>query len=197
MERKTEMKRTLTRKLTFLACGMVILGMIGCGEPMQIKSGDTYHLNYNFHYTTERGRRLGSVANFTKVADHKILPYGSPVKVKSWGSGFILVDEKAGEEINVLSRNRFLRGKSLEEYFDLILSDTTVSYTGLSEIDKKGISEGRPYKGMSKQGVMIALGYPCPYRTPSPDADVWYYWKNRFANYTVNFENDLVVSSGY
>ncbi|MHC4314594.1 MAG: hypothetical protein ACYSW3_19255 [Planctomycetota bacterium] len=197
MERKTEMKNTLSQKITFLVCGVVILGMIGCQEPIQIKSGGTYHLNYNFHYTTERGRRLGSVANFTKVAEHKILPYGSRVKVKSWRSGFSLIDEKTGNEINVLCRNRFLRGKSLSEYFDLILSNTTVSYTGLSEIDKKGISEGRPYKGMSKKGVMIALGYPCPYRTPSPDVDVWYYWKNRFRNYTVNFENDLVVSSGY
>ena len=79
----------------------------------------------------------------------------------------------------------------------MILSKTPVSYTGLSEIDQKGISEGRPYKGMSKTGVMIALGYHCPSKTPSPEANVWYYWENRFDNYAVNFENGLVVSSGY
>lgn len=188
------MKKTITLKLTFLAYGMVILGMMGCADPLK---RDTHYLNYNFHYSAEKGEAIGSVANFTKVIDHRILPYGSPVKVKSWGSGFTMIDEKSGKEINVLSRNRFLAGKSLSEYLNLILSDTPVSYTDLSEVDKKGIAEGRPYKGMSKQGVMIALGYPCPHRTSSPDADVWYYWKNRFVDYPVNFENDLVVSSGY
>lgn len=197
MERKKEMKKALLRKLAFLVCGMVVLGMMGCEEPIQIKSGGTYHLNNNFHYSTEKGRVRGSVANFTKLTDHKILPYGSPVKVKSWKSGFTLVDEKTGNKIDVLLKNKFLAGKSLSEYLDLILSDTPVSYPNLSEIDQKGIAEGKPYKGMSKKGIMIALGYPCPHKTPSPDVNVWYYWKNRFVSYAVNFENDLVVSSGY
>jgi len=192
------MKKTLLRKLAFLVCGIVVLGMMGC-EPSirQSKSGETYHLKYNFHYTTERGNARGSVANFTKLSDHEILPYGSAVKIGSWVHGFGLIDEKSGRRINVLVKSEFLAGKSLSEYLDLILSKTPVSYTGLSEIDQKGISEGRPYKGMSKKGVMIALGYPCPHKTPSPDANVWYYWKSRFASYAVNFENGLVVSSGY
>lgn len=188
------MKKALLRKLAFLVCGMVFLGIMGCEDPLK---RDTHYLNYNFHYSTERGRVMGSVANFTKVKDHKILPYGSPVKAQSWKSGFSLIDEKTGNKIDVLSKNKFLAGKSLSEYLDLILSDTPVSYTNLSEIDRKGISEGRPYKGMSKKGVMIALGYPCPHKTPSPDVNVWYYWKNRLACYAVNFENDLVVSSRY
>lgn len=192
------MKKTLLRKLAFLVCGIVVLGMMGCAPSMRrSKSGETYHLKYNFHYTTEKGKVRGSVANYTKLSDHKILPYGSVVTIGSWRPGFGLIDEKSGTQIEVLAKSKFLAGKSLSEYLDLILSKAPVSYTGLSEIDQKGISEGRPYKGMSKKGVMIALGYPCPHETPSPDANVWYYWKNRFDYYAVNFENGLMLSSGY
>ena len=158
---------------------------------------ETHYLKYNFHYTTEKGLIRGSIANYTSLPDHKILPYGSSVKTVRSRSGFALIDEDSGRKIDVLAPRKYLAGKSLSDYLDLILSKTPVSYTDLSEIDRKGISEGRPYKGMSKKGVMIALGYPAPHRTASPDADVWYYWKNRYANYAVNFENGIVASSGY
>ena len=178
--------------------GMVVVGMVGCApSAVQDKTIQTYYLKYNYHYTTQKGNAIGSVANFTKLSHHKILPYGSAVRVESWGSGFSLIDEKSRERINVLAKPEFLGGRSLSEYLDLILSKTPVSYAGLSELDQQGISEGRPIKGMSKQAVMIALGYPCPHKTSSPDTNVWYYWKNRFSSYPVKFEDGVVVSSGY
>ena len=193
------MEKTLLRRSVLLLCGVIFLASIGCEESLkQSAGGETYYLRYNFHYTTEKGQAKGSIANYTNMTAHMILPYGSQVRVESDGSkAFILVDQKSGRKIEVLAPSKFLAGKSLSEYLDLILSKTPVSYTGLSEIDMKGISEGKPYNGMSKKGVMIALGYPCPHMTPSPDADVWYYWKNRFAYYAVNFENGIVVSNGY
>jgi hypothetical protein len=192
------MKETLLRKLVIGTCGMVVLGIMGCAPSIrQSKSGESYYLKYNFHYTAEKGRVKGSVANYTRMPSHKILPYGSVVKIGSGNQNFKLIDENSGKRIDVLAKNKFLAGKSISDYLDLILSTVPVSYTGLSEIDQKGISEGKPYEGMSKKGIMIALGYPCPHKTASPDVDVWYYWQNRFNAYAVNFENGLVVSSGY
>jgi hypothetical protein len=193
------MKMKLWNLACVALCAFVLLSVVGCGAQTtkQSKSGETYYTKYNFHYTTEKGKAWGSVANLTKPPAHKILPYGSPVKIEPWKRGFNLIAPKSGKTINVVSKKKYLEGKSLSEYLDLILSTAPVSYTDLSEIDQKGISEGRPYNGMSKKGVMIALGYPCPNKTASPKADTWYYWENRFDNYPVNFKNDLVVSSGY
>lgn len=192
------MEKRLLQKLTFLVCGIVVLLITGCGSPVrQISSGGSYYLKNNFHYTTEKGKVKGSIANYTRMKGHEILPYGSTVKIESWNKGFKIVDEKSGRRIEVLAKKKWFAGMSLSRYIDLIISDTPVIYADLSEIDQKGISEGKPYKGMSKKGVMIALGYPCPHNTPSPDVNVWYYWKNRFAYYAVNFENGLVSSSGY
>ncbi len=193
------MRELQTRLLCFVwFCAM--FGVVGCGGIGPVKHDareKVHYLKYNFHYTTEKGKASGSVANYTDVPDHKILPHGSPVRAQSWKNGFALLDERNGTTINVLAKGKFLAGTSLSEYIDLILSKTPADYANLSEIDQKGISEGRPYRGMSKKGVMIALGYPCPHRTPSPDVDAWRYWRNRFENYVVTFENGIVVSSGF
>ena len=192
------MKMILRSLVCAALCVFILFSVAGCGSSIkQSKSGETYYTKYNFHYTAEKGTPWGSVANLTKPPAHKILPYGSPVKIKSWKSGFSLIAPESGKTINVVSKKKYLKGKSLSEYLYLILSTTPVSYTDLSAIDQKGISEGRPYNGMSKKGVMVALGYPLPSKTASPNANTWYYWENRFDNYPVKFENDLVVSSGY
>jgi outer membrane protein assembly factor BamE (lipoprotein component of BamABCDE complex) len=64
-----------------------------------------------------------------------------------------------------------------------------------SELDRKGIAEGKAYVGMTKPGVMTALGYPATHRTPSPDANTWVYWRNRFGTMTVQFDDRGIVTS--
>jgi len=64
----------------------------------------------------------------------------------------------------------------------------------LSEIDRKGIRTGRVLKGMSKQGAILAIGYPPPHQTPTLDLPEWRYWTSRFDTFIVVFdENDTVV----
>lgn len=62
----------------------------------------------------------------------------------------------------------------------------------LSEADKAGIRDGKVYAGMSKAGVILAVGYPPPHRTPSLDADTWVYWKTRFGTLEVIFVDGAV-----
>ena len=84
-----------------------------------------------------------------------------------------------------------------EQYLAIITSPTPVQLDAFSELDRKGISEGRAYVGMSKSGVMAALGYPAAHRTPSPDGNTWVYWKNRFKTFVVQFDDrGLVMGIG-
>ncbi len=65
----------------------------------------------------------------------------------------------------------------------------------LSAVDQEGIQAGKAMLGMTKQGVMIALGYPAMHKTPSTDLNTWVYWKARFNMLTVNFGEDGKVGS--
>jgi hypothetical protein len=58
--------------------------------------------------------------------------------------------------------------------------------------DQKGIDSGKVLEGMTKQGVVFAIGYPPAHRTPSLDSDVWTYWKNRWATFEVHFKDGRV-----
>jgi len=54
-----------------------------------------------------------------------------------------------------------------EEYWKLIASPVKVDLTLFSEIDQRGIQEGKAFPGMTKDGVRMALGYPAAHQTPS------------------------------
>jgi len=65
---------------------------------------------------------------------------------------------------------------------------------GLAEIDRQGVTQGKALVGMSKPGVVLALGYPPRHVTPSLDADRWLYWLNRFNRMAVVFRDGRVTA---
>jgi hypothetical protein len=60
----------------------------------------------------------------------------------------------------------------------------------LSDTDQAGIREGKASAGMTKQGVLYAIGYPPPHVTPDLEAKEWTYWKNRFDRMIVVFDDE-------
>ena len=64
----------------------------------------------------------------------------------------------------------------------------------LSDIDRKGILEGKPLIGMSRQGVIYALGYPPVRKTPYLETNRWWYWKSRVNRFYIEFNLNGTVS---
>ena len=64
----------------------------------------------------------------------------------------------------------------------------------LSELDQTGISQGQALPGMSKRGVVFALGPPPRHTTPDLDANQWVYWIHRFNRFRITFDPDGYVS---
>lgn len=86
-------------------------------------------------------------------------------------------------------------GMDMDAYIALITSTAPISLTKLSTTDQKGITEGRAIVGMTREGILTALGYPATHRTPSLEAARWIYWQNRFRTLAVDFGADGKVSS--
>lgn len=66
-------------------------------------------------------------------------------------------------------------------------------FAAMSDIDQQGISEGRVFVGMTRQGVLRAIGHPPSHATPYLERDVWKYWYNRFGTFDVVFSHDVVT----
>jgi len=56
------------------------------------------------------------------------------------------------------------------------------------------IEDGQVAEGMTKDQVLMAVGYPPAHRTPSLAQSDWHFWQNRWHQWLVNFDGDKVVS---
>jgi hypothetical protein len=190
-------------------CVFFLVSVFGCVKSSGVKDQtfqglvNTVYLKNNIHVqeqTTRRGEPVyrASYANYTDPgAGHLIIPVNTPVTITTAdgirGKG-IAITTQDGKVIHFEFNSRNM-GMQPEEYFSFITSPSMTSITHLSSIDRKGITDGKAYAGMTKDGVRIALGYPAVHQTPSLDNYTWTYWKNRFTTTVVEFDNNGKVIS--
>jgi len=62
----------------------------------------------------------------------------------------------------------------------------------LSSLDQQGIREGRVLPGMTKEGVILAIGYPPEHATPSTASNDWRYWTGKLSTMVVQFQDGRV-----
>jgi hypothetical protein len=152
---------------------------------------------YNIHTQGKDATHFkASYANFTDPgAGHVIVPAGTEIKIVKHGSrGFVFTYDGGSKKVTFEFQKKRM-GMSMDEYIELITSPEPVSYSGLSNQDKKGIADGKAYKGMTREGVMIALGYPAAHKTPSLESNTWIYWANRFRTIGVDFNDQGKVAN--
>ncbi len=180
--------------LSILATCLLVNPLVSEGKSDFIIEGPVY-LKVNIHYQDNGKDSKASYANYTNPgAGHMILSVNTPVKIKKWRrKGFIIIDEDTNREI-FFEYSEGRMQMSQEEYLDKITSASKTDLGRLSDKDRKGIKEGAAGAGMTKDGVMIALGYPATHKTPSPDSNTWIYWTNRFGTIAVTFDDNGIVS---
>lgn len=184
------------RWLLALLLGSIIVACCSCESSQSFgkKADDGLYTRYNLHFISEKGMNKASYANWTEWPGHDMLPYNSKIRLEGLGSRIHIKDVNTNRRI-VMEFHSGRMAMSAREYVNLITSPTPVSYEGLSDVDQQGIQAGKAIAGMSKQGVMIALGYPAKHRTPSTDGNVWVYWKGRHDSYAVEFDDSGKVAA--
>jgi hypothetical protein len=147
------------------------------------------YLKYNIHAQRGRDIKASYACWINPGAGHIIIPAGTQISIskkRKFRNGFWFETKDGMKVFFEFDRNRMNMNK--EEYLKKITSPTPISLESYSELDLKGIKEGKPYKGMTRNGIMTALGYPAVHRTPSLDADTYVYWRNRFATTAIEFD---------
>ena len=62
--------------------------------------------------------------------------------------------------------------------------------TSLPAVDQEGIRGGKPSVGMTRQGIILAMGWPPRLENPDLKAARWRYWRHRFDTIAVEFDQD-------
>lgn len=81
--------------------------------------------------------------------------------------------------------------KAAQTYFGPKCDEAKIK--SLSKIDQDGITSGRPQVGMTREGVLFAMGRPPFHVNPNLDVPEWVYWRNRFVRTAVQFDDKGVV----
>ena len=179
-----------------LVAVMLITLLPGCRSGRATTAGG-YHLIgeadvftlVNLH--PDEARRLLYSPNYLQ---HGLIPLCTKVKILSYGSRqmtFRLVD--SGREYAYLLHNAMREPfeKNLDRFFGKSCDKAKIER--MSKEDRDGIAAGRAARGMTKQGVALAIGDPPEHATPSLEANAWRYWKSRFDTMIVHFEAGKVV----
>ena len=156
-----------------------------------LSGGDVYTLT-NLHADPKR-KRLFAV----NYQQSKLIPLCTKVTL----------DALSGKKLIFTTLNDsqtyqyFHHKKAAAEPFDMHLKRyfgskcNTSNISSLSKIDQEGIKAGTIKKGMSKEGVTLAAGFPPRHVTPSTDSNEWTYWKNKFNRLVIEFDNKGIVKN--
>src|SRR5262249_16453237 len=86
--------------------------------------------------------------------------------------------------------------ESFQQFLDklLVAEDPKSKEAHFAHAAQAAITDGRGEKGMTREQVLMSLGYPPTHRTPSLSAPTWTYWYNTWQTYQVTFDDAGTVA---
>jgi hypothetical protein len=120
---------------------------------------------------------------------------GTPVQVQSVTNDSITFTAE-GRKLT-LHHQYGTAQESMRQYVDktLVTDDPRARIASYQPAVQDAIRESRVERGMTRDQVILALGYPATHKTPSTEASEWVYWYNRWVTYRVEFGPDGKVSN--
>jgi len=178
-----------------LRCLLAAL-LLGLFWTAAAQAGGVVYNKYNIHIFSNNRDIKASYANWTDPGHgHGIIAPNTPMKIEDWHRGFIIHTQTQPKKKVYFLYDEGRMNMSVADYLKAITAPSPVSLEGLTPKDLEGVSAGRAMVGMTKDGVLTAMGYPARHRTPSLQDREWTYWKNRFTTLVVVFDDAGVVTA--
>ena len=150
---------------------------------VEVAIGKDYFTRFSFH-------QEGGEYPITNYGRGLLVPINTPVKlIKMTGKKITLKRLDNSEEIKVENIPEYSGKKNLPDVARLLLSAEPTPIDKLAPELASSIRAGEMRKGMTKEQVLMARGYPPAHETPSIEGDRWVYWSSRFIKQTIVFTN--------
>ncbi|MFT5357958.1 MAG: hypothetical protein ACI9KE_005195 [Polyangiales bacterium] len=165
---------------------LILLGCLqacGGGARLQVDTQSAYYLQTNLRL---RGRNATSINNWRSQT---VLPVCTPVQIL----------EARGKRVTFTANGQSLRYTvhrssrlPLEIHLQRLFGTACPNTAAMSAEDQTGVQQAQPFVGMTRAGVISALGYPPDHRTPNLEDAEWTYWGQE-GNVVVIFNGDFVA----
>jgi len=119
----------------------------------------------------------------------QIIPVGTPTKVT--GTGRYRVHVEINGKRQALG-NDYSRDLNLEVFAKryVVTEDPKPKIASSPPKIRDAINSARVTKGMNREQVLMAVGYPMSSENPHLDSKVWRFWLSSFAEFQVLFGDD-------
>ncbi|MED5618420.1 hypothetical protein [Ideonella sp. BN130291] len=122
----------------------------------------------------------------------KIIAVGTPVTATGYGRYRVLIDVDGGKQAIGNDYSRTLDMPAFAKRY-IVADDPKKKIAGFSPKMRKAIESARVMPGMTREQVLMAVGYPVSSENPQLDAKIWRFWLSSFAEFQVVFDgNDRV-----
>lgn len=174
----------MRQALAIAIAGAVLASCAGSVPPevLQQWQSKTLYTCCNIHY--EDPAKIVD-ANFYVGST---LPFGTAVAVQKMTTKSVSFRAQAGDF--TVSHIYGTEQETAQQYFAKILVDTDprARFDTFSPSVQEAVREGRVEQGMTREQVIMSLGYPPTHRTPSTELTTWTYWLNRWKTFDVLFD---------
>ncbi|HSW07970.1 hypothetical protein [Aquabacterium sp.] len=131
------------------------------------------------------------ISDINYAESHKrVIPLGTPAKVTGYGRYRVFVD--LGDGSKQALGNDYSRDMELGAFAKRYVwaEDPKKKLAGYPAKQRDAITSGRIMKGMTREQVLMAVGYPVSSENAHLDAKVWRLWLSSFAEFQVVFGDD-------
>lgn len=119
----------------------------------------------------------------------RVVPAGTPVKATGYGRYRVHIDTPEGKQAIGNDYSRDLNMTAFAQRY-IVAQDPKMKMAGYSPKVRSAIQSARIMPGMTREQVIMAVGYPVSSENPNLDAKVWRFWLSSFAEFQVLFGND-------
>jgi hypothetical protein len=133
------------------------------------------------------------ISDINYVAPGKsVLPPGTPIKVTGYGRHRAMV-QVAGT--NQTLGNDYSRDIPLEAFAQryVVAADPQLKIQTFSPRVQEAIKSARLFPGMTREQVLMSVGYPVTSENPRLEATIWRYWLGMSEEFQVVFDAQGVV----
>lgn len=118
----------------------------------------------------------------------RVVPVGTPLKITGYGRQRVVTE---GANLKLWLGNDYSRDLDLGTFAEryVVKSDPAAKIATYPAKVQEAIKTMRVTKGMTKEQVLMAIGYPISSENPSLDAPAWRYWLDSFKPFTVLWDN--------
>ena len=118
----------------------------------------------------------------------KIIPVGTPVNITGYGRNRVKVEIDGKKQA---IGNDYSRDLSLETFAKryVIPENPASKIVTFPKKTQEAIASARLTKGMTREQVLMSVGYPVSSENPNIDAKTWRFWLWSFSEFKVKFDD--------